>query len=124
MGVMMSNRQIKKHNNTTSALQLTACLSSLVALELLHPSEEMYLISPWLTNVPILNNSYGQFRSLTDGQAGRFLGLRDVLILLSEKGCQVHVLTLPDPRNKPFLQDLPDAIQVKTGPGLHDKGWV
>lgn len=120
----MQNRMIKKHYNNTSALQLTNCLCSLVALELLYPSREMFLVSPWLTNVPILNNQYGQFRTINGGQSGRSLGLGDVLALLSEQGCKVYLITRPDEHNRAFLQNLPNSIQVKKLQDLHDKGWV
>lgn len=120
----MHNRMIRKKNNNTSALQLTSCLSSLVALELLYPSKEMFIVSPWLSNVAILNNQFGQFRTISGGLDERFLRLKDVLILISEQGCNVHLMTRPEERNQTFIRDLPKLIMIKKVQDLHDKAWV
>jgi len=121
---IMRNRMIKKRYNNTSALQLLSCLSSLIALELLYPSKEMFLTSPWLTNVQILNNVYGQFRMITACYSGKILGLRDLLILLSDKGCKVYLMTSPADHNNAFLRDLPSSILVKKEKDLHEKALV
>jgi len=51
----MPNRSIKSKARAGS-LQLTDCLSSLFALELMYPSPEIYLISPWISNVTLISN--------------------------------------------------------------------
>jgi hypothetical protein len=120
----MPNRMIKKYYNNTSSLQLTSCLSSLLALELLYPSREMFIVTPWVSNVPILNNHYGQYRTISGGLNERMLGLRDILLLINDQGSTIHLMTRGEEHNRTFLQDLPASIQTKRVHELHDKAWV
>src|SRR6476659_6908334 len=87
----MPNRVIKSRSRD-SAMQLSDCLSSLAALELLAPSAELYLISPWIGDVQLLDNRFGQFRSIAPDGGRRVLTLSVFLAALVERGTRVRLI--------------------------------
>ena len=87
----MFNRVIKSRA-PGSSVQLIGCLASLFALELLQPSKELYLVSPWLSQVTLIDNRFGQFRALSSDVEKPSLHLGDILRLMATRGTQVHIL--------------------------------
>jgi hypothetical protein len=111
-----------------SSVQLLGCLSSLFALELLKPSTECYLISPWLSKVALIDNRFGQFRALASELDTSTLHLGDILTLLATRGTRVHILYRA-PANEmtsQFLQSVRDVenIAIRAARDLHEKGLV
>jgi hypothetical protein len=121
---IMHNRIIKSKARS-SIVQLADCISSLFALELLSPSPEIYLISPWIGDVPLLNNSYGQYRSIAPEMTKRWIGLLDLINMLSERGSKVHILTRTNQvQNDSFLRRLSARVLRKQTTNLHEKGLI
>jgi hypothetical protein len=90
----MPNRIIRSDSRVSSIL-LTGCLKSLFVQELLSPSEELYLSSPWLSQVVLIDNRFGQFRAITRELDKSELNLVDILWLLAEKGTHIRIECLP-----------------------------
>src|SRR5438067_5896428 len=87
----MPNRSIKSKARAGS-LQLVDCLSSLFALELMRPSSEIYLISPWISNVTLISNRFGQFRAVVGDSGDGDLRLAALLKTLAERGARIRVI--------------------------------
>jgi phosphatidylserine/phosphatidylglycerophosphate/cardiolipin synthase-like enzyme len=123
----MSNRIIKSRARGSS-VQLVSCLGSLFALELLKPSKELYLISPWLSKVPLIDNRFGQFRALASELDKSELHLGDILMLLAGRGTRVRILyrTPANEMTRQFLKSLQDTenIEYRAGRDLHEKGLI
>ena len=123
----MSNRIIKSRARGSS-IQLIDCLSSLLTLELFSPGEELYLISPWLSNVPLIDNRHGQFRAIAGEYNKPTLYLVDILRLLAERGTAVRVLYLSPAKDMTsiFLQGTQDIehIEHRGFRRLHEKGLI
>ncbi len=123
----MFNRVIKAKARG-NAVQLVGCLSSLFSLELLHPSREIYLISPWLSKVPLISNHIGQFRAVASELNKRELHLGDILMLLAEKGSHIYILCRPHhPYTEEFLKPLLASsrnIECRRSDTLHEKGLI
>ena len=120
----MPNRLIKS-SARDSSLQLANCLASVFALELLAPSAEMYLISPWLSNVSLLPNRFGQFRALVPDFSTTMLTLADLLGTLADRGAQIRVMCRPgQPYTEDLLRRLPSSVQRRTAETLHEKGLI
>jgi hypothetical protein len=120
----MPNRVIKS-NVRTSSLQLADCLGSIFAAELLAPSREMMLISPWISNVVLLTNSFGQFRALMPEIGKTELALAELLSTLSERGTHICIIYRPNhPQTTDFLRRLPSAIERRASETLHEKGLI
>lgn len=123
----MPNRIITSRSRGSS-LQLISCLSSLLTLELLKPGKELYLISPWLSNVPLIDNRFGQFRALVGEWDRTMLHLGDILTLLAARGTQVHIL-YRNPSNgitQQFVDGLQNSanIECRAKQNLHIKGLI
>ena len=107
----------------TSAAQVTRCVGSLLALELLHPGRELYLSAPVLRNGPILPNGLGQFSALIPEVDAAYLSLAIVLSLLAERGVAVRVIyPAEDALLGEFLFTLPPAVERRAARPLHSKG--
>jgi hypothetical protein len=123
----MSSRMIKSRARGSS-LQLLGCLGSLFALELLRPSEELYLISPWLSKVPLIENRCGQFRALAAELDTATLHLGDILTLLASRGTRVRILyrTPANEMTSQFLHSVRDVerIAIRAARDLHEKGLI
>jgi phosphatidylserine/phosphatidylglycerophosphate/cardiolipin synthase-like enzyme len=120
----MPNRSIKSKARASS-LQLTDCLSSLFALELMHPSPEIYLISPWLSNVTFIGNRFGQFRAVMGDSGDGDLRLATILKTLAERGARVRVMyRSKHQQTEEFLNLLPENLERRGIETLHEKGLI
>jgi len=120
----MPHRNIKSWGKGGS-MQLADCLSSVLVLELWHPSPELYLISPWLSEVSLISNRLGQFRSLVPDGWKYELRLTDILIMLAERGTLVRVIYNPHhQQTQDFIAKLPTTIECRGVETLHEKGLI
>jgi hypothetical protein len=120
----MPNRIIKS-SARNSSIQLMDCLSSLFALELLSPSPELYLFSPWISDMVLLSNSFGQFRVVVPELAESQIRLAALLCALSERGTRVRLMCRPNQlQTEDFLRKLSPEIEVKQVETLHEKGLI
>lgn len=109
-----------------NGLAVTEVLGALLASELVHPSRELWLVSGWVSDVPVIANSMGEFDDLlVDGNTGTPT-LSDVLVRLSRHGTRIKVAVREEPHNEAFLDLLrrrcaPGLLSVHTSPDLHEK---
>jgi hypothetical protein len=107
----------------TGPLQISGCVSSLFALELLHSRGLLYLSAPQLRNAPILVNDVGQFDALFPEIDTPTLGMAQALSILSERGARVHVIySASDPGCDAFLAALAPSVQYRTASPLRNPG--
>lgn len=120
----MPNRVIKS-STRTSTTQLADCLGSLFAIEFLAPSPEIYLFSPWLSNVQLVTNRFGQFRSIMPQLSGTDLRLADILVALAERGTRVRVVYKPDQlQTDDFLRRVAGSVETRACETWHEKGLI
>ena len=120
----MSNRMIKSTTRKNS-LQLTDCLSSLFMLELALPSQQFYLFSPWISDVALVDNRFGQIRSVAPNLEERQLPLSTLLNTMALRGTAVYIVCRPSyERTEAFLRKLSVDIQVRRVETLHEKGLI
>jgi phosphatidylserine/phosphatidylglycerophosphate/cardiolipin synthase-like enzyme len=88
------------------------------------------VLSPWISDIDVVDNSAGQFKSILPGMPSRRIRLTEVLLELARRGCDVRVLIRDADSNALVLRRLEDAggngprPTVKIHPYLHDKGIV
>jgi len=120
----MASRTIQTQSRRYSR-QLIDALTSVLALELLYPSRSIYLFSGWVTDAPIMDNNYGQFRPLLPESTGADLRLSTILMALAERGTDICIAVREDPINRAFLELVRHPnIRVKQSPDLHIKMMV
>ena len=99
-------------------------LEALFVAELASPSRCLWIVSPWISDVPLVDNSTGHY-DFFSGSDWKTVYLSEVLVELCSRGSQVVVATTDAPTNKPFLEtlerrfqenDLVDSLIVTLGP--------
>ncbi|HSH82660.1 MAG TPA: phospholipase D-like domain-containing protein DpdK [Herpetosiphonaceae bacterium] len=120
----MANRVIKSRARNSS-LQLSDCLASLLALELISPSRRLYLLSPWISDMALLSSRFGQFRAIMPELGSTELRLAGVLTALAERGAEIRVLCRRGHAyTEAFLRSLPGEVQWRYIDTLHEKGLI
>jgi hypothetical protein len=111
-------------------MELWTLLSTLAIAEMTHPSEDLWIASPWISDIPMVDDSVGRFRAINPFGKSR-IGLVDLLLLLGERGTRVAIVTRPGGSDA-FASALTDrAAQLPPGrvrvlllANLHAKGWA
>lgn len=98
------NRVVRKSHAQSSG-EVLDLLGALFAAELACPSVCLWLVSPWVSDVEVLNNGVGAYDSLV--RFGRRpIRLTEVLVALAVGGSQVVIATTPDRHNDTFVRRL------------------
>lgn len=116
----------------TSQNLIRELLQQMLLAELLAPStDRAWLVSPWISNVVILDNRGAGFSTLNPDWGEREIRLIEVLVYLMARGTPLAVATSFDTHNDPLLQVLEEAA-AEAGVGdmltivrretLHTKG--
>ena len=69
----------------TSRAEIRELLEGIFVAELLVPSESLWLVSPWITDIDLLDNRCGQFSSLVPTWGLRRIRLSEVFAHLMEQ---------------------------------------
>lgn len=108
-------------------------LQGLLVAELISPSNCIWLVSPWLSNIPVIDNRSGAMRGLDAGWARRQIRLVEVLAHLCNVGSEVHVVVRPGVANEGVLAELDGAVggrprerrlHIERRADLHAKGLL
>lgn len=94
------SRVIRK-SRAQSSQEVLDLLGSLFAAELVMPSACLWIVSPWISDVSLLDNSAGDFPALTRF-GRRQVRLVEMLCALAGRGTQVVVATTEDGHNDTF----------------------
>jgi len=88
--------------------ELRDMLESVFAVELLRPGKELWLVSPWVSDIPILDNRCGSYSGLDPAWPKRQITFAEVLAyaLRNNPELEVKVVTRPDEWNKRFAKRL------------------
>src|SRR5262249_29626431 len=108
---------------------LRALLQALFVGELLAPSEEILLVSPWVSDIAVIDNVDGGFAGLEPTWGAREVRLSEVLACLVSRGTRAFVEVRPDEHNRRFLQRLhaqaiAGSLHVRLSQVLHEKGLL
>ncbi|MFI6817225.1 phospholipase D-like domain-containing protein DpdK [Nonomuraea sp. NPDC050328] len=107
---------------------LNDLIQNLLVTELLAPSSQLLVLSPWVSDIAVIDNAAGQFKSVLPGLPARPIRLTEVLVELARRGTDVQVVIRDDPRNTITRQRLTELAPVGPRPtlvlrnALHDKG--
>jgi phosphatidylserine/phosphatidylglycerophosphate/cardiolipin synthase-like enzyme len=111
--------------------QIPDLLAMVFASELLRPSSDIWLVSPWISDIPILDNRADRFVTIDPAWSRRQVPLSQVLTRLRADGARVRVATRDIDTNRHFLETLSrvstaagSPIRVYCNDELHEKGLV
>jgi hypothetical protein len=104
-------------------------LQIVFASELLAPSRCVWIVSPWLRDIPVLENTTGSFLTLCPQFPRSEIRLSQVLRELIDRGTSVVIATRSDPGNRQVIDALQgvtrqDSVVFHERPELHAKGIV
>lgn len=108
--MIFKSRRIFKRG-TSSQQEIRELLQFVFSAEILSPSERIWLVSPWISNVPILDNRSGLFTSLDPSWGQRQVRLNEILLRLTESKTEVIVVTRPDDHCKNFVLRLTEDLE-------------
>ena len=103
-------------------------LQSLCILELLEPSRPLWILSPWISNVALIDNRGGRFAAVEPEWTNADIRLLTVLCALSARGGEINIVTNDAQHNDEFgrrVEELDDnSIRFIRDKYLHAKGIV
>ena len=123
-------RRIFKSQLTGSATT-RELLQTMFVAEMLQAGSTLYIVSPWVSNVLLIDNRSGNFDSLNPEWGRREIRLTDVLVALMTRGSKVVIVTRNLENNMGFLRNLRDLVDrhalegqvtIKINDLLHTKG--
>lgn len=105
---VITQRRIFK-SAITSRKVIQELITLMMVGELVCPGEDVWLVSPWITDVPLLDNKAGSFDAVNPEWGHREIRLTDVAVQLMAGGTAVRIITRPDDHNQAFLRRLQEA---------------
>lgn len=109
-----------------TGVRADAILAMALVGELTFPGPVMWLVSPWISDVKILDNSQGTYDDLFDDNPPSSCSLADLLARIAMAGTSLTVVTRPDTHNARFLTRLNrltplHTVRIVRNPTVHEK---
>lgn len=99
----MTDNQRTIRTTPRKGIRLDDSLVPLFVSELVEPSRDLWLVSGWVSDVAVLDNTDDDFTAiLGEGLAGP-IQLTTVLGLITERGADLHVSLRPNDHNDDFV---------------------
>jgi len=110
-----------------SSKQIPDLLEAIFVGEMISPSSCLWIVSPWISDIPIIDNTTNSFQYLNMTWEPGKIKFSRVLRTLAELGTTIHVATRPLQHNRAFvgrLLEVPTISYIKTHlvEDLHEKG--
>lgn len=124
----MSIKRGRYIHSRNSCRQIPDLLQMIFISELLYPSKCIWIVSPWISNIQVIDNSANQFITLEPNWARKKIRFSEVVAKILSQGTIVHVATREDEHNKHFLNMLQNLAPDNNKPciyfaaELHEKG--
>jgi hypothetical protein len=114
-----------------SSRQIPDLLQSIFVAELLAPSQCLWLVTPWVSDIEVLDNSGGELSVLEPEWPPGPISITSVLLRMMELGTTVHLVTRDVPHNRRVRDRLQEAanardlrLRLHAETELHEKGLL
>ena len=104
-------------------------MQSLFVAELILPSSRIWISSPWINDIDLIDNTARQFAGLVPSWPSSWIRMSDVLGALLDRGTKVVIIANYDPRNAEFLSRIailgeihPGRVHAIRSAEVHEKG--
>ena len=109
-----------------TGLRIDAVLATVLTAERVAPRSRLWLVSPWISDVPAIDNTSGRFDSVFVDPSNRLYTLSEVLALVTYTYARVTVVSRPDKHNTTFLDRLRRSanganLQIQQHEDVHEK---
>ena len=111
--------------------ELADALQCLFVSEILVPSRPLWIVTPWISDVPIIDNRAGGFGGLIPALPQRWIRLGEILEQQLVRGGSLVIACRPDDHNRSFTDQLrrrtreigsERRVRVRLAAELHEKG--
>jgi len=111
--------------------ELADALQCLFVAEVLVPSTPLWIVTPWISDVPIIDNRAGLFAGLVPALPERWIRLGEIIEQLLMRGGSLVVACRPDDHNRLFTDQIrrrardsgcDHRMSINLSPELHEKG--
>lgn len=128
----MSKRRIFK-SRTSRQQEVRDMLRSLLIAEVIQPSGCLWLVSPWVTDLELLDNCTGDYDYLEPSWGQRKIQISELLVRAMANGGNLKIVTNKDEHNFRFLRQLKERaanygvseqLQIIKNKELHTKGLL
>lgn len=121
---MSGRRTIRTRPRT--GLAIGDVLEAALLSELCAPSQEIWLVTGWVSDIVVIDNSNHQFDTVIGVEARSSLTLSDVFALLTQRGSHMHVAVREIPHNHNFVERLrrscvSEYLHLYSSAELHEK---
>lgn len=121
----MSDERVIRTSGSTG-VRIDGILTTVLLAELMMPSRHLWLVSPWIGNVDVIDNRAAAYDSVFVDPSSRVYAFAEVLARITQSGGHLSLVTRPDPFNEIFLdrlgrQAVPERMQVICAEDVHEK---
>ena len=126
----MSPRTIRT-TNAMAREELADALQAVFLAEVVAPSEQVWIVTPWISDVEIIDNRTGRLDGVWSDVPVRWLRLAEVIVHILHSGGRITIACRPNDHNQNFVENLRRRCR-ETGIGgnlaifeaeeLHEKG--
>jgi phosphatidylserine/phosphatidylglycerophosphate/cardiolipin synthase-like enzyme len=115
-------------NKLGNSREIVDLMQSIFVSELLSPSRCLWIVSPWISDIPLIDNRSNQFLTLEPNWARRKVVFSEVLAHLLQRGTTIHIAAKPDQKNRTFLEAMRargaglNKLEIHLSAALHSKG--
>jgi hypothetical protein len=106
-------------------VRINDVLSAALVSELLDPSPDLWLVSPWVSDIVVLDNRDESLLGVLGETHAGEIHLSEVLARLASAGSELHIAVRPDAHNEHFLDRLQRLLgrsfDLHKGADLHEK---
>jgi len=126
---MNTPRHSRQIHSSARSVELRDLLQSLFVGELIAPSRCIWLVSPWISDIPVIDNEANAFGQLAPEWPRSQVPLSNILTRLLQAGTTIHIATRDDEHNRSFLSIIDPLrnsghLVTHTSDELHEKGLL
>lgn len=102
--------------------ELADALQGLFIGEIMTPSKPMWIVTPWISDVVVIDNRSARFAGLIPDLPHRQIRLVETLLTFLQRGGTLVIACRPDDHNRAFTERLAErSIEAGVGDGLLQK---
>lgn len=126
-GAFLTTRTVRTGRHSGLAADTLIRTALLAELAAPFASRSLWVVSAWISDIDLLDNSDGSFDHLLGDDPPERCSLSDFLLLIAAAGTPVHVVTRPETSNQDFLarlrvgSDYAPGVDVVCDPRVHEK---
>lgn len=103
---MTAKQKIRFIHTAHTQWEIKDLLQTIFITELIRPSRCIWIVSPWISDIAVIENRANQCSTIEPDWARKRIVLTDVLTKLAELGTVIRIATNSDQHNDRFISEL------------------